>query len=67
MDKKEPENIRMGHPYDQAEFEALCREMGIWGTPQAALGAVFWRRAEDVMAEAVGAGGVSALVARRAG
>lgn len=39
------ENIRMGTPYDHAPFEALCREHGIWGTPQAALCAVFWRAA----------------------
>ena len=40
------ECIRLGDPYDNPAFEALCREMGIWGTAQAALCAVFWRKAE---------------------
>lgn len=59
--KPEPESIRMGAPYDSPAFEALCREMSIWGTAQAALCAVFWRRAEAAMAESIGTGGVSAL------
>lgn len=36
--------IRVGAPYDEPAFEALCREMSIWGTAQAALCAVFWRK-----------------------
>ena len=60
--EKQPDNIRLGAPYDQPAFESLCREMGIWGTAQAALCAVFWRKAEATLAESVGAGGVSALV-----
>ena len=59
--KQEPENIRMGPPYNNPDFEAACREMGIWGTAQAALCAVFWRKGEANMAESIGAGGVSAL------
>lgn len=57
----EPENIRMGAPYDNPVFEALCREMGIWGTAQAALCAVFWRKGAANTAESIGAAGVSAL------
>ena len=41
----EPENIRLGAPYDNPAFESLCREHGIWGTASAALCAVFWRSA----------------------
>ena len=37
-----PENIREGAPYDNPEFEQLARDMGVWGTPQAALCAQFW-------------------------
>lgn len=37
-----PENIREGAPYDNPEFEQLARNMGVWGTPQAALCAQFW-------------------------
>lgn len=40
-----PGNIRLGAPYNIPAFEAACREMGIWGTAQAALCAVFWRQA----------------------
>ena len=60
-----PENIRAGAPYDNPAFESLCREMGIWGTAQAALGAVFWRAGSAKMAESIGAGGVSALMPAR--
>lgn len=42
---KADENIREGYPYDHPEFEALCRERGIWGTAESALCAVFWRAA----------------------
>lgn len=41
----EAQNIRDGSPYDNPAFQALCREHGIWGTPQSALCAVFWRAA----------------------
>lgn len=37
-----PKNIREGAPYDNPEFEQLARNMGVWGTPQAALCAQFW-------------------------
>ena len=37
-----PENIREGAPYDNPAFEQLARDMGAWGTPQAALCAQFW-------------------------
>jgi hypothetical protein len=57
--------IRVGAPYDEPAFEALCREMSIWGTAQAALCAVFWRRASADLAESIGAGGVSALIVQR--
>lgn len=40
-----PENIREGAPYDDPRFADLCREYQIWGTPQSALCAVFWRAA----------------------
>lgn len=36
------ENIREGAPYDNPAFEQLARDMGAWGTPQAALCAQFW-------------------------
>lgn len=39
----QPENIRAGDPYDDPEFESLCREHQIWGTAASALCAVFWR------------------------
>ena len=42
----EMENIREGDPYADPAFEALCREHDIWGTPQSALCAVFWRAAK---------------------
>jgi|GEM_PF-3836035 len=35
-----------GYPYEHPEFEALCREHGIWGTAESALCAVFWRGAQ---------------------
>ena len=41
-----PENIREGAPYDNPAFEQLARDMGVWGTPQAALCAQFWLAAE---------------------
>ena len=59
--EKQSECIRMGAPYDDPAFEALCREMSIWGTAQAALCAVFWRAAGANLAEAIGAGGVHSL------
>lgn len=37
-----PENIREGSPYDNPAFEQLARDLGVWGTPQAALCAQFW-------------------------
>lgn len=40
------ENIRDGAPYDNPAFEQLARDMGAWGTPQAALCAQFWLAAE---------------------
>ena len=40
------EITRLGAPYDNYAFEALCLEMSIWGTAEAALCAVFWRKAE---------------------
>lgn len=40
------ENIRDGAPYDNPAFEQLARDMGVWGTPQAALCAQFWLAAE---------------------
>lgn len=42
----EVENIRKGEPYNDLAFEALCRDHNIWGTPQSALCAVFWRAAQ---------------------
>lgn len=39
----ETKNIRTSDPYDDPIFERLCREHEIWGTPQSALCAVFWR------------------------
>lgn len=39
------ENIREGAPYDNPAFEQLSRDMGVWGTPQAALCAQFWMAA----------------------
>ncbi|MDH1765114.1 hypothetical protein N5D37_05250 [Comamonas aquatica] len=41
-----PENIREGAPYDNLAFEQLARDMGVWGTPQAALCAQFWLTAQ---------------------
>lgn len=41
-----PENIREGAPYDNPAFEQLARDMGAWGTPQAALCAQFWLAAQ---------------------
>lgn len=41
-----PQNIRMGAPYDNPDFEAICRWHGVWGTAEAALCAVFWRAAD---------------------
>ena len=38
-------NIRDGAPFDDADFEALCREHGVWGTAESALCAVIWRAA----------------------
>ena len=37
-----PENIREGSPYDNPAFEQLARDLGVWGTAQAALCAQFW-------------------------
>jgi hypothetical protein len=44
--KPNPETIRMGAPYNNSDFESLCRAHGVWGTAQAALCAVFWRAAD---------------------
>ena len=38
-----PEDIREGAPYDDPDFESLCREHEIWGTAAAAQCAEFWR------------------------
>ncbi len=38
-------SVREGEPYSDPRFEALCRDHGIWGTPESALAAVFWRAA----------------------
>ena len=40
------EITRWGAPYDNYAFKSLCLEMSIWGTAEAALCAVFWRKAE---------------------
>jgi hypothetical protein len=40
--KPVPVNVREGQPYNDPRFESLCREHGIWGTPESALAAVFW-------------------------
>lgn len=37
-----PENLREGEPYDNPAFEALARELGVWGTAQSAVCAQFW-------------------------
>jgi len=64
---KQPENIRMGAPYDDPAFEALCREMSIWGTAQAALAAVFWRAGQYVLAESIGVGALPLKSPRQRG
>jgi hypothetical protein len=43
--KPAPVNVREGHPYTDPRFESLCRDHGIWGTPESALAAVFWKSA----------------------
>src|SRR5690554_1452197 len=43
-----PEGIREGAPYDDPDFEALCREHEIWGTAAAAQCAVFWEAGKRV-------------------
>lgn len=58
------ENIREGAPYDDARFESLCREHGIWGTPESALCAVFWRAAIQQAAGAVPEGALIERIAQ---
>lgn len=41
-----PENVRTGAPYDNPAFEQLARELGVWGTVQAAACAQFWVAAQ---------------------
>lgn len=41
------ENVREGDPYDNPEFEQLARDLGVWGTPQSAIGAQFWMAARN--------------------
>lgn len=45
INKIELESAHMDVPRHYVEFEALCRELRIWGTPHAELCAVFWREA----------------------
>lgn len=42
-----PENVRTGAPYDNPAFEHLARELGVWGTAQAAACAQFWVAAQS--------------------
>jgi len=38
----QPENIRVGDPYDDPAFEQMAREHDVWGKADSALCAVFW-------------------------